>query len=65
MALTRIGTRGRVLCPGRMCSHLRLTMLPAFAITAPCVLLHEFGVKPEANTPQTPHMTHSATPSRL
>ena len=35
MALTRIGTRGRVLCPGRMCSHLRLTMLPAFAITAP------------------------------
>ena len=39
MALTRIGTRGRVLCPGRMCSHLRLTMLPAFAITAPCVLL--------------------------
>ena len=39
MALTRIGTRGRVLCPGRICSHLRLTMLPAFAITAPCMLL--------------------------
>ena len=34
------GTRGRVLCPGRICSHLRLTMLPAFAITAPYVTLH-------------------------
>jgi hypothetical protein len=35
-------------CPGRICPHLRLTMLPAFAITAPCVLQDQCQTSPDS-----------------